>query len=130
MGWGPGTYQFVYAPFQKSADLTIISTNVGDVGNAHSEFLGTLAESGGPAFVLLVILVLTVIGTAYRRVLQLKGPDRMLLLAVLLGIVAYFTHGVLNNFLNSDKVSVLIWGFIAIVIHYDVEGKHQGSGCR
>src|SRR5690606_10591084 len=45
-GWGPGTYQFEYAPFQKAEDLTIISTNVGDVGNAHSEFLGTLSENG------------------------------------------------------------------------------------
>ena len=24
-GWGPGTYAFVYAPFQKSKDLTIIA---------------------------------------------------------------------------------------------------------
>ena len=130
VGWGPGTYQFVYAPFQKSADLTIISTNIGDVGNAHSEFLGTLAESGGLALVFLMMLVVTVIGTAYRRVLELEGRDRMLLLAVLLGIVAYFTHGLLNNFLNSDKVSVLIWGFIAIIIHYDIEGKHQAADGR
>lgn len=120
-GWGPGTYQFVYAPFQKSSDLTIISTNEGDVGNAHSEFLGTLSESGTPAFILLILLVLTSIGTAYKNVGKLKGRDRLVLIGVLLGLVAYFTHGVLNNFLNSDKVSVLIWGFIAIIIHYDLD---------
>ncbi|MDG2343819.1 MAG: O-antigen ligase family protein, partial [Flavobacteriales bacterium] len=43
-GWGPGTYSFVYAPFQDASDLTIISTNFGDGGNAHSEYLGPLAE--------------------------------------------------------------------------------------
>lgn len=122
-GWGPGTYQFEYAPFQNSADLTIISTNIGDVGNAHSEFLGTLAEGGAPSFILFVTLVLVTLGTAYRRVLQLKGKERLILLGILLGLVAYFTHGVLNNFLNSDKVSVLIWGFIAIIIHYDIESQ-------
>jgi len=37
MGWGPGTYQFLYAPFQNSKERTIISTNAGDRGNAHSE---------------------------------------------------------------------------------------------
>ncbi|MCF0206825.1 MAG: O-antigen ligase family protein, partial [Bacteroidales bacterium] len=45
-GWGPGTYQFKYAPFQHSNERTIISTNAGDGGNAHSEYLGSLAESG------------------------------------------------------------------------------------
>lgn len=122
-GWGPGTYQFEYAPFQNSADLTIISTNIGDVGNAHSEFLGTLAEGGTPSLILFFALVLVTLGTAYRRVLQLKGKERLILLGVLLGLVAYFTHGVLNNFLNSDKVSVLIWGFTAIIIHYDLEKR-------
>lgn len=120
-GWGPGTYQFEYAPFQKSADLTIISTNVGDVGNAHSEFLGTLSESGVPALVLLVALVLTTISTGYRTALKMKSQDRLVLTAAVLGYVAYFTHGVLNNFLNSDKAAVLIWGFTAIIIHYDLD---------
>lgn len=122
-GWGPGTYQFMYAPFQKSADLTIISTNIGDVGNAHSEYLGTLAESGLPAFVLFLIMLVVIFGTAYNRILLLQGDDRMILLGVLLGLIAYFTHGVLNNFLNSDKVSVLIWGFTAIILHYDIDFK-------
>jgi len=37
MGYGPGTYAFEYAPFQRPENLTIISTNFGDMGNAHSE---------------------------------------------------------------------------------------------
>ncbi len=45
-GWGPGTYQFVYSPYQRSKEKTIISTNLGDKGNAHSEYLGPLAEMG------------------------------------------------------------------------------------
>ena len=45
-GWGPGTYQFVYAPYQRAKEKTIISTNYGDMGNAHSEYIGPLSESG------------------------------------------------------------------------------------
>ncbi|MES2627549.1 MAG: O-antigen ligase family protein, partial [Bacteroidota bacterium] len=33
-GFGPGTYQFQYAPYQNSMDKTIISTNAGDGGSA------------------------------------------------------------------------------------------------
>jgi len=40
LGWGPGTYMFQYAPFQKARDKTIISTNFAEGGNAHSEFIG------------------------------------------------------------------------------------------
>jgi len=32
-GWGPGTYMFQYAPFQKESQKTIISTNAADGGN-------------------------------------------------------------------------------------------------
>ena len=44
LGWGPGTYAFEYAPFQLSSGKTIISTNSGNMGNAHSEYLGPLSE--------------------------------------------------------------------------------------
>ncbi len=46
LGWGPGTYMFNYASFQKHSETTIISTNYGDAGNAHSEYVGPLCESG------------------------------------------------------------------------------------
>ena len=56
-GWGPGTYAFVYAPYQDASDLTIISTNFGD-GNAHSEYLGPLSEQGLLGFAILPCLCL------------------------------------------------------------------------
>src|SRR5690625_7194870 len=121
VGWGPGTYQFEYAPFQKSEDLTIISTNIGDVGNAHSEYLGVLAESGAPAALFFTLFVVVVIGIGYNTVLDLKGTDRLISMAALLGFSAYFLHGILNNFLDSDKASVLVWGFNDIILHYNYD---------
>lgn len=45
---------------------------------------------------------------------------KSLVLAVLLGLVTYFVHGVLNNFLDTDKASVPFWGFIAILVVIDI----------
>ena len=41
LGWGPGTYMFKYAPFQKPKDKTIVSTNMADIG-------GIIANTWGP----------------------------------------------------------------------------------
>ena len=58
LGWGPGTYMFKYAPYQLSYQLTIISTNFGTNGNAHSEYLGPLAEQGIVGLLIVVSFVL------------------------------------------------------------------------
>jgi hypothetical protein len=41
-GFGPGTYVFQYSPFQKSDELTLISTFAGDLGDAHSEYFSAM----------------------------------------------------------------------------------------
>ncbi len=121
VGWGPGSYQFVYAPFQQSKDRTIISTNNADGGNAHSEYLGPLAEQG----VLGLIWVLGLLGYCLhwgfrlQRVLSHR-EDRILAMGVFLGLMTYFVHGVLNNYLDTDKASALFWGFFAIMLALDV----------
>ncbi len=65
-GWGPGTYQFVYAPYQRSKEKTIISTNYGDMGNAHSEYIGPMSESGILGMLTFLGIVVTVIITGLR----------------------------------------------------------------
>lgn len=121
LGWGPGTYQFVYAPFQRSEDYTIITTHFGDQGNAHSEYLGPLAESGLPGMLLFTILALTVLATGVK--LFKKAPTRELRLVALgitLGIIAYLSHGLLNNFLATDKAAVLFWSMLAMLAAMDI----------
>ncbi len=120
-GWGPGTYQFVYAPFQMSKEKTIISTNLGDKGNAHSEYLGPLSEQG----VLGILIVFTLVGfIVYTGVtVYIKSKDKevkFLSMMALLGLVTYFTHGFLNNFLDTDKLSVPVWGFTAVLVALNV----------
>jgi O-antigen ligase len=116
VGWGLGTYQFQYAPFQHSSQLTIISTNGGDLGNAHSEYIGPLAELGWPGAVLVMVLILALFGTgarAYHR--MAPSTDRTLVLLALLGLVTYWVHGLLNNFLDMDKGAVLVWMSAALI---------------
>ena len=72
-GWGPGTYQFVYAPYQMSKEKTIISTNAGDGGNAHSEYIGPLAEQGVMGTLLVLAFVVSVIYTGLKTYRKSKN---------------------------------------------------------
>jgi putative inorganic carbon (hco3(-)) transporter len=120
-GWGPGTYQMVYAPFQLSQDHTIITTNFGDLGNAHSEYLGPLAESGLPGMLLFMALALAILITGITNFKKAQSREfRWISLGITLGYVTYLTHGFLNNFLDTDKASVLFWGFMAILVAIQV----------
>jgi putative inorganic carbon (HCO3(-)) transporter len=121
VGWGPGTYQFVYAPFQRSKDRTIISTNQGDGGNAHSEYLGPLCEQGVLGMALVIALLLSVSSLAFRLFQELQNRDiRVLIAMAYLGLMTYFIHGVLNNYLDTDKASIPFWGFMAILVAIDL----------
>jgi O-antigen ligase len=122
-GFGPGTYAFEYARFQDPENLTIISTNFGNLGNAHSEYLGPLSEMG--VFGLIAILAIVSAIFYHAITLYIKWPKedvemRTLLLGMILALVTYFVHGVLNNYLDTDKASVPIWGFCAIFIALDL----------
>jgi putative inorganic carbon (HCO3(-)) transporter len=127
-GWGPGTYSFQYAPFQLSTDRTTISTNAGDKGNAHSEYIGPLCESGVPGALTFVAILVCVLWTGSRLYHSLpKGDLKITVLAVLLGLVTYMVHGGLNNFLDTDKASVPFWGFIAILVAGDIYHRNSSQ---
>ena len=125
-GWGPGTYQFVYAPFQRSEDRTIISTNNADGGNAHSEYLGPMAEQGVLGLVFALGLLGFCLHLGFRLQPQLANPDqRNLAMGVFLGLMTYFVHGVLNNYLDTDKASALFWGFFALLLVWNIVGNSE-----
>jgi len=121
LGWGPGTYMFQYAPFQMAADRTIISTNFGEVGNAHSEYIGALAESGIPALILFILIIVFTINTGIRLYQKVPDPHfKILILGVIAALFTYYIHGLLNNFLDTDKLSVPFWGFTAFLVAMDL----------
>jgi O-antigen ligase len=128
-GWGPGTYMFQYAPFQLTKHRTIISTNSADRGNAHSEYLGPLAESGFLGMLSFIVLVIVILYRGVHVYSRARDQEvRLLVLSALIGLVSYLVHGFLNNFLDTDKVSVPFWAFVAIIVVYDLWPKPEYSG--
>lgn len=128
-GWGPGTYQFVYAPFQQTRNKTIISTNAGDKGTAHSEYIGPLSESGVFGMLSILSIVITISIVAVRLYKRTKNQEvKLLSLVYFLGLVTYFIHGTLNNFLDTDKSSVPFWTFIAAIVALDIYQSKTEDG--
>jgi hypothetical protein len=127
-GWGPGTYMFLYAPFQRSYNKTVISTNFGTGGNAHSEYLGLMAETGflGALGYILILTFTLIIG--FRGISKIKDIQyRRISLACIMGLITYIAHGFLNNFLDADKIAAPFWGFIAIVVALNIQEKQLNA---
>ena len=123
-GYGPGTYMFKYAPYQLKKERTIISTNAGDGGNAHSEYLGPLAESGLAGMVTVLMLIITVMYTAFMTYSRLRDPRlKGYLSGAIIGLITYYAHGLMNNFLDTDKASVPFWGFTAMIVTLDLYSR-------
>ena len=127
-GWGPGTYQFQYAPYQLERMRTIISTNFGEVGNAHSEYLGPLAEQGFPGPIFFVLLGVAILFSGFRIYYRAKNRDvKILALTISLGFITYFFHGLLNNFLDTDKLAVPFFGLASIIMSLDLYHKKEDN---
>ena len=121
LGWGPGTYMFEYAPYQLSHEKTIISTNFGTNGNAHSEYLGPLTEQGVPGLAIMLILLLYITSFGYRLAYSVAETEvKIIAIALFLGLMSYLTHGFLNNFLDTDKLSLPFWSFLAALVTIDL----------
>jgi len=128
-GWGPGVYMFQYAPFQLEREKTEISTNAADRGNAHSEYIGPLAESGIPGTISFLAIIIFTIITGVRNWIRVQNRKvRILSLSLLLGLITYYLHGFLNNFLDTDKASAVFWAFTAAIVAIDV--YHRETGFR
>ncbi|KAF0239298.1 MAG: Lipid A core--O-antigen ligase-like [Prolixibacteraceae bacterium] len=125
-GYGPGTYMFQYARYQLNSNRTIISTNSADGGNAHSEYLGPLAESGVLGMLTFLLIIGVVIYTAVQTYMRLSDKRlKSIVLAAFIGLVTYYVHGFLNNFLDTDKLSVPFWGFTAMIVAIDIYSRNQ-----
>ncbi len=125
-GYGPGTYAFEYAPFQEPKNLTIISTYSGDMGNAHSEYLGALSEMGLIGLLIFIALVAAIFYSSIQLFYNWPADDhktRILIFGMILSLITYFSHAFLNNFLDTDKAAVPIWAMCSIIIVLDLKRR-------
>lgn len=124
MGFGPGTYTTQYGVYQLPHQMTIISTNAGTLGGIHSEYLRPMVESGAPGALLQISLVVAVFAMGFHQQLVLEGQAKFLSMAVFLGLVTYFAHGVLNNYSEFDKIAVPLYSFMAVMTALEVTRTH------
>lgn len=121
VGWGPGTYKFIYSGYQKSYNLTQISTNAGILGSTHSEYLKPLSEQGFFGTIAVLVLYLTTVCIGLK--VYHKAEDKAvadLALFLVLSLVTYYVHGVFNNFLETEKLAVPFWGLTAMIVALDI----------
>lgn len=124
LGFGPGTYSFQYSPYQRAGEMTSISSTHGTMGEMHSEYFGPLVESGVLGLLIILALFFTYISTLMRLYYLALSPQiRMLSLAILLAMLSYFFHGLLNNFLDQDKIAVVFWAMMGMAVALDLENR-------
>lgn len=127
-GCGPGMYQFTYGKYQETFRMTRISTFSGNRGHAHSEFFTQLSETGFPGGLLFIVIVLTSIGYGLKVIYQEKKKRlRLLLYGTVIGLMTFYIHGVFNAFLDTDKMAVLVFGSLSIIVAADIRQRGEKS---
>ena len=125
-GYGPGTYAMEYATFQRAVYTTPVSTNHGDNGTAHNEFLLALSEQGIPGMAITLILFIVPIVIGLRGYERARDKNtKSLYLGVTFALVAYDIHALVNNFLDQDKIAMTYYGFLAILLALDKYGRWE-----
>lgn len=116
-GFGPGTYQFTYIPFQEKRlenRLTVKNPDhppEGSGGTAHSELLLLLAENGWPS----LLFFLVIIGRWIYFGFWPSAAKQAVVLPLFFGLFTFFFHMNFNNFLNQPAAALLFWSFGAIL---------------
>jgi O-antigen ligase len=128
VGFGPGAYSFTYAPYQNPEFKTPITTAFGDQGHAHSEYLNPLSESGWPGLISFLAILYFAFQTGLSMVYKGKTLEiKIMSASLLLGLVTYLSHGLLNSYSEQDKIAVLFWGFIAMITALDLYHQRNQS---
>jgi putative inorganic carbon (hco3(-)) transporter len=124
-GYGPRTYKYYYGLFQLREDMTYTSTFSGTKGHAHSDYLAFFAEAGWVGLLLHIALFVGVVMkglNVLRR--NMHKQHRKILLAALLGFFTYFVHGILNGFMEDDKMASLVFFSMAVIVFVDEQTRN------
>lgn len=126
LGFGPGTYQFQYGNYQTSEYQTRISTHQGDLGNAHSEYLTYLSETGLPGLIIFSFIVLYSVFLGMKLYYRNISPQiRIIVLAILLGLTGFYVHGLFNSFIDQAKMASLVFTGLAVLTAVDIYHKEH-----
>jgi putative inorganic carbon (hco3(-)) transporter len=123
-GFGPGTFQFQYIPYQDERFMNRLSVtdpwhipeNSG--GSAHSEYVLALSENGIIGIVAMLILW---IGILVKGLRSAWGPA----MPALLALSTYYFHAFFNNFLTTDKLAFLFYGMAAFILMSSTKHEYE-----
>lgn len=121
-GFGPGTYQFFYGPYQVRTELTRISTFSGNKGHAHSEYLNYMSETGLPGLLIFCGLLFFAAKTALRNIYSVDA-HRTLSIALFCSLLTFVIHAFFNGFLEFDKIALPVFSSMAAIVAIDIKSK-------
>lgn len=132
-GFGIGTYQYKYFPYQKPNEMTYISIRnpkskylSGEGGTTHSEYLLISSESGILSGITYLCLLITAIAIVIKRTYNmLPSYNYYILIGLGMSIVTYLIHGGFNNYLDTDKISFLFYSTLAAIASIDIYLKNK-----
>lgn len=131
LGFGPGTYAFQYAKFQKAEYRTYVSTNQGDVGTAHNEILLALSEQGWIGALLFVALMLVSVYKGFVGYQRSHSKWRKTCFAAATtGLITFYVHALVNNFLDQDKVAIPVYICLAMLVALEEFYPERGKRGR
>lgn len=119
-GYGPGTYQFAYIPFQEESLMTYLSVKdpydipEGSGGTAHSEYLLVLSEMGIFGLIAMLLFLGRLLFLAFEK--SYRNPGKLEIIIAFTALSSYLFHALFNNFLATEKVAFLFWGMAAWLV--------------
>jgi O-antigen ligase len=92
--------------------------------------LGALAEMGIIGLLSFLGIVGAIFYTSilvYNRIPLSDSGTRILILSMIMALSTYFIHAFLNNFLDTDKAAVPIFGMCAMIIALGLQQEKLAS---
>ena len=129
-GFGPGSYQFTYIPYQDEAyknRLTV--TNPWDVpensgGTAHSEYFLAMSEMGILGLLGWISLLGRWLYIVFKK--DVNPYHRKNIVIAFVALSTYLFHGLFNNFLNTDKTAFLFWATAAwLTVNFNLSNEQR-----
>ncbi|MEX0982226.1 MAG: O-antigen ligase family protein [Bacteroidales bacterium] len=119
-GYGPGTFQFAYIPFQEETLMTHLSVKdpydipEGSGGTAHSEYMLVLSEMGIFGLIAMLLFLGRILFLAFEK--RHWDPGKPEIIIAFTALSSYLFHALFNNFLTTEKVAFLFWGMAAWLV--------------
>lgn len=124
-GFGPNSFYPTYQKYMLADFRTYVSENK-EGSTVHCYYFLLLLEQGLPAFCLFMMLVYIFLIKGEKIYHQIQNKEKKsLIMTVLLSQVIIFTILLFNDMIETDKVGILFYTNIAILLNYDIENQKK-----